>query len=212
MKIVCLSDTHTLHRKVKVPEGDILIHAGDICHKGRSREVIEDFDQWLGELPHPYKIVVAGNHDLLFETEPTATRALLTQATYLEDESLTIEGIKIWGSPVTPYFLGMGFNRKRGGLIRQHWEKIPPDVDLLITHGPPRGILDRTAIGIRAGCRDLAECVARIRPRMHLFGHIHERRGQVQTAHTLFVNACIVNVFRRPVNAPVVVDWQKLRD
>src|ERR1700738_1506286 len=92
-RIVCISDTHGLHRKVAVPEGDLLIHAGDFMRTGMSLEEIADFNDWLEEQPHPHKIVVAGNHDLFFEMAPDKARALLTNAVYLENDGIVLGGV-----------------------------------------------------------------------------------------------------------------------
>jgi predicted phosphohydrolase len=95
---VCISDTHGMHRRLRIPPGDVLIHAGDITMKGGKKEML-DFDLWLKELPHEYKIVICGNHDLCFEETPELARSWLTNAHYLQDESITIEGLKFYGSP-----------------------------------------------------------------------------------------------------------------
>src|SRR6185503_8511517 len=99
---VCLSDTHDLHDRIAVPEGDLLLHAGDATMHG-ARGQIADFDAWLGTLPHPHKVVIAGNHDFLFERDPAAARRLVTNAVYLEDSGVTIGGLRIWGSPWQPW-------------------------------------------------------------------------------------------------------------
>lgn len=204
MKIVCLSDTHGAHREIQVPEGDLLLHAGDLSKRGKEAE-IADFNDWLGELPHRHKVVVAGNHDFLFERDARHAEALLTNATYLRNDSTTVNGLKIWGSPVTPWFFDWAFNRQRGTDIRRYWEQIPTDTDILITHGPPRTILDRTVRGDTVGCDDLLEIVWNRKPKVHLFGHIHEAYGQLTIDGIRFVNASIMNVHYKPVNLPVVL-------
>ncbi|WP_028521930.1 metallophosphatase domain-containing protein [Runella limosa] len=192
MKIVCISDTHNLHRATAVPDGDILIHAGDITVAGDAREVA-DFNTWLGTLPHKHKVVVAGNHDFCFENSPQKTKALLTNAHYLQDSGVEIEGLFIWGSPVSPHYHDWAFNRKRGSEIRRHWKLIPPHTDLLITHCPPFGILDTSDRGSHEGCRDLLDVLQqRVRPRLHVFGHIHEAHGYTTIGTTQYVNASIV--------------------
>ncbi len=206
MRIVCISDTHTAHDQIIVPDGDLLIHAGDISGVGRPEEITR-FNDWLGTLPHPHKVMIAGNHDLLFESEPTWARSLITHATYLEDSSIEIAGLKIWGSPITPWFMDWAFNRQRGEDIQKHWELIPTDIDILITHGPPYGILDQTFDGRSVGCQGLGEVITQIQPKLHVFGHIHEAYGQYQTAGTHYVNACIMDLRYRPIHLPVVLDW-----
>jgi predicted phosphohydrolase len=205
MRIVCLSDTHGLHRRLDVPDGDILLHAGDFSMGGRAHE-IERFDRWLGTLPHAHKVVVAGNHDFLFEREPERARALLTNALYLQDGELTLAGLRIWGSPWQPWFHDWAFNLARGPALAAKWALIPDGTDVLVTHGPPAAVLDRTVHGEDVGCRDLALALERVRPRLHLFGHIHESYGRVERDGTIYVNASNCDVRYRKLQPVVVVD------
>lgn len=205
MRLVILSDTHRRHSAIEVPAGDVLIHCGDFTGRGTPPEVI-DFNCWLGTLPHPRKLVIAGNHDFLFERDPTQARALLTNAEYLEDSGTTIGGLRVWGSPWQPWFHDWAFNLHRGSPIRAKWDLIPAGTDILITHGPPMGILDRTWRGEPVGCADLAEAAARIRPKLHLFGHIHEGYGDRVRDDIRYVNASNCDVRERPVNRAVVID------
>ncbi|MFN8672405.1 MAG: metallophosphatase domain-containing protein [Candidatus Sericytochromatia bacterium] len=150
-KIVCISDTHVQHRSLNLPEGDILIHAGDISRVGKLNEIIE-FNSWLGTLNYKHKIIIAGNHDFIFENDYNLSKSLITNAIYLEDSGVEIEEIKFWGSPVSPRFYDWAFNRDRGEDINKHWAKIPKNIDVLITHGPPYGILDKTVSSENVGC------------------------------------------------------------
>ncbi|RXS98252.1 metallophosphoesterase [Silvibacterium dinghuense] len=194
MRIVCISDTHGQHRQLTVPEGDILIHAGDFMRSGQRLNEIVDFNDWLGSLPHPHKVVIAGNHDLLFESYPEMARGRLNNTTYLENSGAEIFGLKFWGSPVQPTFHNWAFNVDRGAAIRRYWKKIPSDTDVLITHGPPFGTLDKIDIlGPHLGCEELAKTISQIRPRLHVFGHIHGGHGQETTKATAFVNAAVLN-------------------
>lgn len=209
IRIVCISDTHGQHAKLSVPAGDILIHAGDFAAFGDTPIEIIDFNQWLGTLPHRHKVVIAGNHDWMFERHPGAARELLTNAIYLENSGTELAGLKIWGSPVQPEFNNWAFNVARGAAIRRYWKMIPASTDVLITHGPPSGILD-TAHPTTAhlGCEELAEAVQQIRPRLHVFGHIHSGQGQLTSDETLYVNASVVNEAYQLVHAPQVVEIQ----
>lgn len=207
MKIVLLSDTHNRHAFFEVPAGDLLLHAGDFSGKGRLDEV-QAFLNWFAAQPHPHKVLIAGNHDFLAERDPAAFQALIPPGvTYLNDSGAEIGGIPIWGSPVQPVFFDWAFNRRRGAEIRQHWALIPPETQILITHGPPMGILDRTEQGQSVGCEELAFFVEKIKPRLHVFGHIHEGYGMMEKDGTTFVNASNVNLRYEPVNAPVVIEW-----
>ena len=193
MKIICISDTHNLHKDLKIPDGDILIHAGDMTCVGGIDE-IKEFNEWLGTLPHRHKIVIAGNHDLYFEAKPSLANLLITNAIYLNDSGIEIEGLKIWGSPISPNYQDWAFNRERGESIRKHWEMIPEDTDILITHCPPFGILDFNDKEKHEGCQDLLEIIQqKIKPRLHIFGHLHDAHGQTKIGETIFVNASIVN-------------------
>jgi Icc-related predicted phosphoesterase len=205
MKIVCISDTHGLHEQVSIPEGDILLHAGDISKRGKEHEVV-NFNHWLATLPHPHKVIIAGNHDFIFEQNPTLAQSLITNAIYLNDSMIEINGLKIWGSPISPWFHDWAFNRKRGNEIKKHWDLIPAEIDILITHGPPLGILDYTASGRTVGCEELAKTIIKIKPKIHLFGHIHESYGIVEVNQTTFINASILDLNYKVVNQAVVIE------
>jgi len=204
LRIVCISDTHARHRQLVVPDGDVLVHGGDLTRRG-SREDVRDFDDWLGTLPHPHKVVIAGNHDFCFERHDWA-RAWITNATYLQDELIEIAGLRFYGSPWQPRFFDWAFNLDRGLPLRRVWAKIPTDVDVLITHGPPMGILDRTARGEHVGCEELLAAVARVRPRLHVFGHIHESAGRIDRDGTIFVNASSCDLHYHASQSPIVVE------
>ena len=211
MKITFFSDTHSLHEQVIVPQADMVVHTGDISKLGQSKDV-KKFIRWFTALPHRYKVFIAGNHDFIAEREPERFRSFLNEdIIYLENESVTIEGINIWGSPITPEFFDWAFNRKRGAEIDAYWQKIPEDIDLLLTHGPPLGFGDRTVRGDRAGCADLLRHVEQKRPRYHVYGHIHEGYGRYRNAHTDFINASILDEHYRVVHQPVTIDWSMPR-
>lgn len=206
MRIVCISDTHTYHRKIQLPDGDVLIHAGDSTSRGYTHE-LEALDKWFGTLPHKHKILIAGNHDFAFEVDKFA-RNLITNATYLEDEELVIDGIKFWGSPWQPRFFNWAFNLDRGSPLKAKWDLIPQDTNVLITHGPPFGILDLTARGEPVGCEALRPKVFSLPVlKLHVFGHIHESYGVNEQGGTKFVNASICTLGYKPTNAPIVIDF-----
>jgi Icc-related predicted phosphoesterase len=202
MKIVVISDTHGLHRNLELPDGEILIHAGDLTHHGKLEDVRE-FNDFLGTLPHPYKIVIAGNHDFCFESNREACEEILTNCIYLQDQELTINGIKFYGSPWQPWFYDWAFNLQRGPEIRAKWELISKDTNVLITHGPPYGIGDVTARGDNVGCADLWEVVQEIQPAYHIFGHIHEGYGVTTQGGTTFINASCCDQTFQLVNPPI---------
>jgi predicted phosphohydrolase len=207
IRIVCISDTHGQHAKLNVPDGDILIHAGDFAAFGDTPIEIIDFNQWLGTLPHRYKVVIAGNHDWMFERHPGTAGELLTNAIYLENSGTELAGLKLWGSPVQPEFNNWAFNVARGAAIRRYWKMIPASTDVLITHGPPYGVLDTAHPSTgHLGCEELTIAVQQIRPRLHVFGHIHGGQGQQNSDGTQYVNASVVNEAYQLVYAPQVIE------
>lgn len=207
MKFVVIADTHGQHTKLQLPGGDVLIHAGDVSRRGLESEVI-DFLQWLAQQPFSHKIFIAGNHDFYFERAPAdyITQIIPPGITYLDDSGTVIDGIRIWGSPITPWFLNWAFNRHRGRAIRQHWGLIPADTNILITHGPVYGILDKTVDGQHVGCEDLLQTIHAIKPQYHICGHIHEAHGVLSKDGTAFINASVLDEEYRLVNKPVVFD------
>src|SRR5437879_6118763 len=180
LTVVCVSDTHGRHDRLELPPGDVLVHAGDLTYDGTLDEVRE-LNDWLSRLNRTYrhKVVIAGNHDFCFQEQARRARPLLTHATYLEDEAVTIDGVTFYGSPWQPWFCDWAFNLPRGPELAAVWAKIPADTDVLITHGPPQGILDRTHRGEDVGCLDLLNRGYEVRRRLHGFGHIHEAVGRV---------------------------------
>jgi len=226
---VCISDTHSaVDPLTKLPEGDVLVHAGDFSRVGRPEE-IANFVHFLNAQPHPYKVVIAGNHDLTLEQATFARtssrlwygraadalgvdcgalkRAIESSCTYLEDSSVAIEGVNFYGSPWSPRFCDWAFNADRGEEICEIWKRIPTNTDVLVTHGPPIGYGDECFNGFRAGCVDLLrEIETRVRPRVHVYGHVHEGYGVRTNGETLFINASTCTLRYRPTNAPVIVD------
>lgn len=206
MRIVTLSDTHGHHRKVSVPEGDVLIFAGDFMTSGYNFHEVGDFAQWFTSLPHPKKIWIAGNHDRAVESNKKACLPVFKGSVYLENDSTEYFGVKFYGSPITPAFNNWAFNVERGEAIKKYWDNIPDDTDVLITHGPPKGVLDNSIEwGPGLGCEELAKRVAEVRPTIHIFGHIHGGYGRSGE----FRNVSICNEAYRPVNAPQVIDLKE---
>lgn len=203
--IVLISDTHSLHRQVEIPHSDILIHAGDITNKG-SLEDVEDFNQWLGDLPHKHKIIIAGNHDFCFEKQNNDARALLTNGIYLQDELIEILNLKIYGSPWQPWFFDWAFNLPRGVELKKKWDLIPENTDILVTHGPPYGILDKTKQNKMVGCEELSKRIEFIQPKYHIFGHIHEDYGERIINQTTYINCSTCNYGYEPINKPIIIE------
>lgn len=211
MKIVTISDTHTMHDKLTIPDGDVLIHAGDITSNGKLSH-LNDFCEWLDEQPHKHKIVIAGNHDWCFERSETkhfAVEMVNKVATYLEDSSTIIDGVKFYGSPWQPEFCNWAFNLPRGRALVEKWAMIPDDINVLITHSPPVNILDYCSGG-NVGCCDLASRLVALRDgelKHHVFGHIHEGYGEKEVGGIHFVNASNCTGDYVPINPPIVFNY-----
>lgn len=207
MKIIAISDTHGQHSQLKIPDGDILLHAGDVSKRGYRNEIL-DFYEWFAAQPHRYKVMIAGNHDFYFEnTDSEQIKAEMPpEIIYLNDSGIELEGIHIWGSPIQPWFHDWAFNRQRGADIRKYWDLIPDNTDILLTHGPVKGILDLTASGLEVGCEDLLEKVQKIKPTYHIFGHIHEAYGILEQNGTTFMNASVLNLRYELVNPPITFE------
>jgi Icc-related predicted phosphoesterase len=204
MKIVFISDTHGQHHDLKLPIGDVLIHAGDVSQRGLPTQM-QDFLDWFKVQPHPHKIFVAGNHDFMAERKEKVFQTMIPEnCIYLKNSEVVIDGIKIWGSPITPWFYDWAFNRHRGAPIAKYWAQIPTDTDILITHGPPNGILDKTTTGLNVGCEELKKRIDQLNIKIHVFGHIHEAYGETRVDKTTFLNASVLNLDYRLVNAPIV--------
>ena len=167
---------------------------------------IAHFNAWLGTLPHKHKIFVPGNHDLMFEDNEPYARSMMTNATVLIDEMIEIDGVKFYGTPWTPEFFDWAFMRPDLNLTKM-WDKIPDKVDVLITHGPPYGILDQNFRYQPCGSQTLYQALSRIEPRFHIFGHIHESQGVFQMNGTTFANvSCPQNWFDEIKRKPFVFE------
>lgn len=208
IKVWHFSDSHTFHGFLNPPEDiDIAIFSGD-CSNPRdvyiSEKEVRDFIEWFGSLNIPYKVAIAGNHDLAIERKRVTPGDFAKAGIiYLENNSTTIEGLKIWGSPITPSFgVGWAFNKDRGK-IHEVWDKIPDDTDIVVTHGPAQGVLDlsfnRDGVLEYCGCKNLLKRIFTIQPKLFLFGHIHSCKGannagytKLATCDTIFSNGSVV--------------------
>ncbi len=208
-RLVCLSDTHLQH-DFHVPDGDILVHAGDATFVGDEGE-ISTFVAWFSALPHRHKIFVAGNHDRGFEHEPLRYRQMVEDrgVIYLQDSAAVVEGLRFYGSPWQPAFSNWAFNLERGSKeLAAKWAGIPDDVEVLVTHDPPWGILDRALdSGQAVGCAALRSRVEELPElKLHVFGHVHGGYGRLASNGTEYVNASVCDYRYRAVNAPHVTD------
>ncbi len=201
MKLCILSDSHGLHDQVKVEPSDVLIHCGD-CTNDAGQAALRNFLVWLERQPAKDKILIAGNHDWAFEKWPDLAQAMVKEFApsvhYLQDSGVEIDGVKFWGSPMTPSFYGWAFNRDRGDAIKRHWDLIPEGTDVLVTHGPPKGFLDYNKYDkFHCGCEDLLNAITQLSPKLHCFGHIHQGHGAQEiddgVLETMLINASVVN-------------------
>lgn len=238
MRVTAISDTHTKHKKLTtaLPGGDLICHSGDFTSVGRKHEV-EEFIRWFTKLDnYTHKVFIAGNHDLIFESEkrydaffqkwqhnnqlPNISDGkpqwlidmladLPSNIHYLENSGVVIEGIKIWGSPVTPTFgNGWAFNVNRGYDINQIWCEIPDDTNIVLTHGPMLYHCDRLISGINIGCEDLYHKLIEIKPNLHFCGHIHYGYGyQRINGDGYSVNASNLDESYQYTNSPITIDY-----
>ncbi len=229
MKIVAISDTHSLHREIDVPDGDILVHAGDITRAGEM-DTIRDFAEWMASLPHAHKIVIGGNHDFALDIsstkfDPAARRALEDRGIhYLQDDAHTIKlpwslPLKIYGAPWVPNLATWAFYDRN----RDRFVDAPTNIDVLVTHGPPMGIRDGTTVprmyrghvvgmdDAHVGSRALLRYVERCpRLKLHIFGHVHEGYGRSDLGAVTFVNASSLSRVRADetvsAHMPIVIE------
>lgn len=211
-RICCISDTHSLHAQVKVPKCDILIHAGDFTGNGSLKHLLS-FAEWMQNQPAIWKVCIAGNHDEIAEKNPLITKATFKEfgITYLCNESATIDGINIYGSPMTPTFCDWSFMCDRHE-IHKYWDAIPENTDILITHGPAHEKLDMiyTMAGFprdKVGCVVLANRIKQIKPKFHICGHIHASYGSIEDSGTTHVNASICDEVYTASNKPIVIKY-----
>lgn len=218
-KICFISDTHNAHDKLKLEPSDIIIHSGDATSMGYEHQ-IRNFIEWFAKQDAEHKIYVPGNHDIGLEEHYEERSKWFKDAgiILLNEESIILDdfsyhdfedyNIKIYGSPITPTFGRWSFMRARGHQIGEHWKKIPKDVDILVTHGPPKYMLDQVInfgwdTVENVGCEMLANRVIDVKPKIHAFGHIHEGYGTAQAYGIEFINASCMDEGYRFVNAPI---------
>lgn len=212
IRVCAISDPHEQWTAVKIPKCDILVVAGDLTYTGNLAKV-SDFNNWARCLKQNGQakevVVIAGNHDLTAATDPDTFRDILEDVIYLCDEETTVAGLRIYGSPWTPSFYREHwvFNADRGEEIRQHWDKIPYGLDILITHGPPYGRGDNTPRGERVGCKDLRDAIIEKKPRVHICGHIHAGHGASLLEETICINASVCTEQYKPTYLPIVLDF-----
>jgi Icc-related predicted phosphoesterase len=213
LKIVIISDVHCKFNKLKIPECDILISCGDYSFLGQPHEV-KNFHKWFSKQNAKHKISVQGNHEKGVESAFSFSKQIAEEycpdIIFIDEGLVEIEGLKIWCSAITPFFFNWAWNRYRGEEIKKHWDRIPIDTDILVTHGPPYGILDTVKTHdpiMNLGCEELTNKIKELEQlKIHCFGHIHDGYGVFDNGTVKFVNASICNEQYKPVNLPIVID------
>jgi predicted phosphodiesterase len=230
-RITILSDTHTKHGLIPMsdlPGGDLILHAGDIMNSGYNKNDIHDFCHWFHSLDqYQDKVFIAGNHDRMFENHPVEANMIVNNygsVIYLQDDDLVLYGdgpngdmpennIRIYGLPHTPEFYNWAFNVPRNShQMQEIMNKIPENVDLLVTHGPAFGTLDTVAgrMNDHLGCELLAERIKVIKPKIHICGHIHSGRGYEFKDGTHFFNASVLDEQYKYTQKPMTFDWDHI--
>ena len=217
MKITFISDTHTKHKNITqdLPGGDLLIHAGDISSMGYEHE-IQQFCKWFDKIDnYDHKIFIAGNHDWGFQNNVENAMQIVNSyktIDYLQDDWFKViygeQMVKVYGSPWQPEFYNWAFNLPRMGKeLDEKWSLIPEGLDVLVTHGPPWGMLDMTPNNINVGCELLQKKVIQVKPKIHVFGHIHSSYGQKTFDGVEYINASVLGENYKPKNKPVMIDY-----
>jgi Icc-related predicted phosphoesterase len=205
MQIVAISDTHSHHNEFEPIPGDVVVFCGDATGRDSIRE-LPGFLQWFEDYPAEHKIMIPGNHDWDFDKvqpEILAEHGI----TMLFDTSIVIDGIKFYGTAWQPYFCDWAYNLRASWQLTKAYELIPDDTDVLITHCPPFGIQDKAADGDYCGSKELLKRVRVVKPKLHLFGHIHEGYGiDNRDPNTIFANASILDDTYRVTNAPIPIE------
>jgi Icc-related predicted phosphoesterase len=228
MILTIISDTHTKHKHITgdLKGGDLLIHAGDFMNSGYNPIEAMEFFKWFDEIDnYDFKVLIAGNHDRWMEDKTEEAKGILTgykTIEYLEDDWMTVgdsdphdpnvKTAKIYGSPWQPEFYNWAFNLQRNGEeLKSKWDMIHEDTDILITHGPPYGYLDIPGgQSIRVGCEMLRHRVDEIKPKIHVFGHIHGSYGHYYNGHTHFFNASVLDERYSYSHLPWNIDWDPI--
>jgi len=216
MKIAIISDVHCKWDKLVIPECDILISCGDYSFYGE-QHIVREFHSWLDVQPAKHIISVQGNHEVWveknFNDAKLEAKAVCPRVHFVDEGMIKIGELKIWCSSWTPFFRNWAYNALRGDEIKRHWDVIPDDVNILVTHGPPSGILDITYwMGVpkeRVGCVDLLNKILTLKQlKLHCFGHIHNESGETEINGVKFINAAICDKMYTPINPVRIFEYE----
>jgi len=187
--VTVISDTHLRHRELNLLGGDLLIHCGDMFNLGTvDQSVLAELDAWFGVQEYDQVLCVGGNHDHALEAALQYNPQPFRNAHHLQDATYGYKGLNLYGTPWVPNLPSHAFSLDDAGLARA-WSKIPDATDILITHTPPFGTLDKSSLGHSHGCPDLSKELQRIMPKVHCFGHVHAGAGSIRIRDTKFINA-----------------------
>jgi Icc-related predicted phosphoesterase len=208
MKLAIFSDTHFIPVPIELPVCDIAICCGDVMGRGEMSDA-KQFADWYRAQPATHKIYVPGNHDWPLQVAERRSRVLLEGITVLIEQEAEIAGLKIYGTPFQPWFNGWAFNVMDKEELEAHYAKIPEGLDILVTHCPPYGVMDHNRRREHCGSGELSGAVYRARPRLHVFGHIHEAYSPVPLdRHEMqYVNAAICSSSPDESRQAVVMDF-----
>jgi len=207
MKMVLVSDTHGQNNLLEnLPMADVLIHCGDVTRYG-SRDNLHEFAEAFSKCDAHYKIAIAGNHDTCFERRFIESNAIMAEQNiiYLHDDGITLDGVKFWGIPWVPTFGVWSFMADED-ILAEKWARVPMGVDVIISHGPPHNILDEDAHGKHVGSFEHSFAVSKLRPKLNVFGHIHEAYGVEHLNGTDYINCSLLNERYIPINKPIVYE------
>jgi len=207
MRIVMISDTHEQHEGLEIPPCDILFHAGDFSRTGKFNQLL-DFNDWIVQQYAHNRVIIPGNHEISFDVDwKYAAAHISDEVTILNQSVVEINGLKIWGEPRTPAFgCGWGFNIPRHKMYKYCWSKVPKDIDVLLTHGPPYDMCDTNRFDERQGCTAQRMWIEENQPKLVICGHIHGGHGIGLIGNTLVVNAAICDENNNPTNTPIVLN------
>jgi len=207
MKLTVISDTHNQHEQFGILSGEVLIHCGDMFNLFSKKDgELESIDDWFGRQKFDLILCTGGNHDSALEEQLNVVDEPFQNAVYLQDRAYIHDGINFYGAPWTPELAGQAFYRE-GSELERVWQSIPANVDVLITHTPPAGILDVSSRGLELGCQYLAKQLRVVNPRVNCFGNVHASSGTQITESTTYINASSVNsqfeLTRRPYEVEI---------
>ena len=224
VKVTCISDTHLEHKRLTKKlvnhssSPSVFIHAGDFTNFGNI-EKIEEVFYWVSDLPYDHLLMICGNHEVKVSENDAMLKPLA--ASYgiqlIHNEVVEIEGFKFYGEPRSREFFNWGWSYNPGQEAEEVWAKLPEDIDVLVTHGPPHGCCDfiptidlhtLKPVG-HQGCISLRRAIEEKKPRYVVCGHIHEGYGTSLINETTVINAAIMNKNYVPVNDPVTFELRK---